>query len=151
MVVVGVAINLVNSHIEVVFSLDEINVINFEANRACTFNIFYFDSFDICICSVAAGTVLEVCPGSNVALGLYPSFRAHPIHKLRERGVRVTVSTDDPPFFHTTMEREYTMLADAFEWDDGVFHDIAKTSANAAFCNANTRETILKRLEKAYA
>ncbi|MFN6952855.1 MAG: adenosine deaminase [Albidovulum sp.] len=97
------------------------------------------------------GIVLEVCPGSNVALGLYPSFRAHPIHRLRERGVKVTVSTDDPPFFRTTMEREYALLAEAFDWDEGVFADVARTSAEAAFCDAGTREAILKRLEKAHA
>ncbi len=97
------------------------------------------------------GIVLELCPGSNVALGLYPSFRAHPIHRLRERGVKVTVSTDDPPFFHTTMAREYRMLAEAFDWDEGVFDEIAKTSAKAAFCDEGTRDKILKRLEKADA
>lgn len=97
------------------------------------------------------GIVLEVCPGSNVALGLYPSFRAHPIHRLRERGVKVTVSTDDPPFFHTTMEREYALLAEAFDWDDGVFSEIATASARAAFCDEGTREKLLKRLEKAHA
>jgi adenosine deaminase len=55
---------------------------------------------------VANNVVLEVCPGSNVALGVYPNWAAHPIQKLRDAGVRVTVSTDDPPFFHTTMTRE---------------------------------------------
>ena len=53
------------------------------------------------------GIVLEVCPGSNVALGVYPSWEAHPIARLRDAGVKVTVSTDDPPFFHTTMTREF--------------------------------------------
>lgn len=94
------------------------------------------------------GIVLEVCPGSNVALGLYPDWRAHPIHRLRERGVKVTVSTDDPPFFHTTMNREYDRLADAFEWDDGVFDDLARTSVEAAFCDSRTKVRILKRLEE---
>ena len=51
------------------------------------------------------GVVLEVCPGSNIALGIYPEWRKHPIAELWRRGVKVTVSTDDPPFFHTTMER----------------------------------------------
>lgn len=97
------------------------------------------------------GIVLEVCPGSNVALGLYKTLRAHPIHALRERGVKVTVSTDDPPFFHTTMEREYQKLAEAFDWDEGVFDEIAKTSAKAAFCDEGTRDKILKKLEKADA
>ncbi len=98
-----------------------------------------------------AGIVLEVCPGSNVALKLYPNFRAHPIEKFMERGVKVTVSTDDPPFFHTTMAREYDALAEAFGWDDGVFRQIADTSIRAAFCLEETRDKILKRLEKAHA
>ncbi len=98
-----------------------------------------------------AGIVLEVCPGANVALKLYPNFRAHPIEKFMERGVKVTVSTDDPPFFHTTMAREYDALAEAFGWDDGVFRQIADTSIRAAFCLEETRDKILKRLEKAHA
>ena len=98
-----------------------------------------------------AGVVLEVCPGSNVALGIYPSLKDHPIAALRARGVAVTVSTDDPPFFHTTMEREYAGLADAFDWDESDLGAIAAASARAAFCDPDTRERILKRLEKAHA
>jgi adenosine deaminase len=94
------------------------------------------------------GTVLEVCPGSNVALGLYPTFRDHPIAELDRRGVKVTISTDDPPFFHTTMAREYDRLAQAFDWDEGVFGSIARTSLDAAFCDADTKARIRKRLEE---
>lgn len=97
------------------------------------------------------GVVLEVCPGSNIALGIYPEWRKHPIAELWRRGVKVTVSTDDPPFFHTTMAREYDRLHDAFEWDDGVFQGIARTSLDAAFCDGDTRERILKKLEAADA
>ncbi|MCV2865397.1 adenosine deaminase [Defluviimonas sp. WL0075] len=97
------------------------------------------------------GVVLEVCPGSNIALGLYPGWRQHPIGQLYDRGVKVTVSTDDPPFFHTTMAREYDRLADAFDWDAGVFATIARTSAEAAFCDPTTKEKILKKLEPAHA
>ena len=93
------------------------------------------------------GIVLEVCPGSNVALGLYPNFRAHPIGQMFDRGVKVTISTDDPPFFHTTMAREYDRLNRAFEWDEGVFAKIARTSLDAAFCDADTKARILKTLE----
>lgn len=93
------------------------------------------------------GVVLEVCPGSNVALGLYPDWRAHPIERLRSRGVKVTVSTDDPPFFHTTMTREFDRLADAFGWDAGDFAELNRTAAEAAFCDEATRQAVLKRLE----
>ncbi|NHX28418.1 adenosine deaminase, partial [Escherichia coli] len=61
--------------------------------------------------------------------------------------VKVTVSTDDPPFFHTTMTREYDRLADAFDWDDGVFDTLNRTALEAAFCDDATREAIAKKLE----
>lgn len=97
------------------------------------------------------GIVLECCPGSNVALGIYPSFRAHPIAELRRRGVKCTISTDDPPFFHTTMAREYENLQAAFDWDEAEFAAIARTSLDAAFCDADTRRRIAKLLEAAHA
>ncbi len=97
------------------------------------------------------GIVLECCPGSNIALGIYKSWRQHPIGDLFNRGVKVTISTDDPPFFATTMSNEYGRLAEAFDWDDGVFSRIAKTSIDAAFCDADTKAKIVKRLEEAYA
>lgn len=93
------------------------------------------------------GVVLEVCPGSNVALGLYPDVRRHPIGQLYERGVKVTVSTDDPPFFHTTMAQEFDQLNAAFDWDEGVFNTLNRTALDAAFCDADTRARIAKILE----
>ena len=98
-----------------------------------------------------SGIVLELCPGSNVALGIFPTLRKHPIAEMYNRGVKVTVSTDDPPFFHTTMEREYLNLHAAFDWDDGVFAKIARTSLDAAFCDADTKARISKTLEAADA
>lgn len=95
------------------------------------------------------GTVLEVCPGSNIALGLYPDWRAHPIAELDRRGVRVTISTDDPPFFHTTMAREYDRLHGAFDWDEGQFARLNRTALDAAFCDADTRARIRQKLEPA--
>jgi len=92
------------------------------------------------------GIVLEVCPGSNIALGIYPDWRKHPIGRLFDRGVKVTVSTDDPPFFHTNMAREYDRLAEAFDWDGGVFDRIARTALDAAFCDEATRARVASRL-----
>ncbi|PZQ95873.1 MAG: adenosine deaminase [Cereibacter sphaeroides] len=95
--------------------------------------------------------VLEVCPGSNIALGIYPRWRDHPIGKFYDRGVKVTISTDDPPFFHTNMTREYDRLAEALDWDDGVFRQVARNAIDAAFCDSDTRIRILKRLEPEHA
>jgi adenosine deaminase len=93
------------------------------------------------------GVVLEVCPGSNVFLGVFPSWQAHPIERLRERGVKVTVSTDDPPFFNTTLSQEYDRLADTFGWDEGAFRDLAQVALDAAFCDEGTKDALRKRLE----
>lgn len=97
---------------------------------------------------IARQITLEVCPGSNVVLGLYPSFDAHPIKRLRDAGVKVTVSTDDPPFFATTMQREYEMLQQAFGWDEADFKELNTTAAHAAFCDDATKERVLNRLEQ---
>jgi len=93
------------------------------------------------------GIVLEVCPGSNVVLGVYPGWSAHPIEKLRAAGVKVTVSTDDPPFFHTTMTDEFDGLARTFGWDEGDFDTLNRTALDAAFCDEGTRARIAKKLE----
>lgn len=94
-----------------------------------------------------SGTVLEVCPGSNIALGLYPGLRAHPIAKLREAGVKVTVSTDDPPFFRTTMTREFQGLEKAFGWDESDFAALNGTALDAAFCDAALKDRLRDRLK----
>ncbi len=96
---------------------------------------------------VERDVVLEVCPGSNIALGLFSSWEEHPIARLRDAGVKVTVSTDDPPFFHTTMNDEYNNLARAFAWGEDVFKEINITAAKAAFCDDTTRKTLLEKLE----
>lgn len=92
------------------------------------------------------GTVLEVNPGSNVALGLYSGWPAHPIARLADRGVRVTVSTDDPPFFHTTMTREFEELARAFGWGATEFGALNRTALEASFAPEPLRARIAERL-----
>lgn len=93
----------------------------------------------------AEGVTLELCPSSNVALGLYPSIADHPIHSLAAAGCRVTVSTDDPPFFGASMSGEYAALA-ACGWSDSALRGLARTALDAAFCDAATRARLLARL-----
>jgi adenosine deaminase len=96
----------------------------------------------------ADGVTLEVNPGSNVALGLYPDWSAHPVARLRDAGVAVTLSTDDPPYFHTDLNREYTALAQAFGWTEADFRAINRSALAAAFCDAATRDRLLHRLDR---
>lgn len=97
----------------------------------------------------AEGVVLEVNPGSNVALAVFPDWASHPIERLRAAGVKVTVSTDDPPYFHTDMRREYRMLSETFGWNAPVFRQLNHVAIAAAFCDEATKNRITARLNEA--
>jgi adenosine deaminase len=92
------------------------------------------------------GTVLEVCPGSNIALKVFPDFASHPLRKLKEAGVRVTISSDDPPFFHTSLKREYDLAASAFGFSDAEIDQLTRTGIEAAFVDEETRQALLARI-----
>lgn len=97
----------------------------------------------------ADGIMLEVNPGSNLALGLYPDWAAHPVARLRAAGVRVSLSTDDPPYFRTALPAEYAALAAAFGWTPADFAAINRDALASAFCDEATRARLTSRLEAA--
>jgi adenosine deaminase/aminodeoxyfutalosine deaminase len=57
---------------------------------------------------------LEVCISSNVCTGAVPSLDTHPIGELYRAGVPITIHTDDPAFFQTTLAREYELAEKMF-------------------------------------
>ncbi|MCX5496096.1 adenosine deaminase [Kaistia dalseonensis] len=95
---------------------------------------------------VSEGVVLELCPGSNVALGLYPDIASHPFRRLMEAGVRVTVSSDDPPYFGSSIGAEYEWLEHDQQFDEAEFAQINRTAVEAAFVDEATRSRLLARL-----
>jgi aminodeoxyfutalosine deaminase len=57
---------------------------------------------------------LEVSPTSNICIGVFESWDAHPIRTLHDAGIRVSVNSDDPPMFNTTLTQEYRELVNRF-------------------------------------
>ena len=92
------------------------------------------------------GVVLEVCPGSNLALNVYPDISSHPFDRLRRAGVKVTLSSDDPPHFGSSIGREYQMVADAWGYDAAELTGFTRTSIEAAFIDEPTRAFLLGQL-----
>jgi adenosine deaminase len=86
------------------------------------------------------GIALEVCPGSNVALGLYANRAAHPLPRLIAAGVRVTLGSDDPPFFHTTLGTEY----DEAGLGEAALRTITRTAIETSFADDATKAKLLK-------
>lgn len=94
------------------------------------------------------GIVLEVCPGSNVALKVFDSFADHPFPRLRDAGCKVTLSSDDPPYFWTSLKREYDIASEHFGMDTKALNAITRTSLEAAFVDPKTRKALLAKLDQ---
>jgi adenosine deaminase len=95
----------------------------------------------------ARGIVLECCPTSNVALGVFPTFEEHPLPALRDAGVRVTLASDDPPYFGASVGGEYAVANERFGWSDGELRVITRTAIEASFAEAPLRAALLARLD----
>lgn len=91
--------------------------------------------------------VLEICPASNIALGVYKDFDAHPFNALQNAGVAVTLNSDDPPHFHTSLAREYEIGATAFGLSIDELTGITRTAIQAAFVDEPTRAKLLVKLD----
>ncbi|MBF8193368.1 adenosine deaminase [Nonomuraea sp. K274] len=78
------------------------------------------------------GIPLEVCPTSNVLLGLVPSLAAHPLPRLRSAGLAVTINTDG----ETALADEYARLRQVFGYADADLATLARTSIDASFAPA---------------
>jgi aminodeoxyfutalosine deaminase len=95
----------------------------------------------------ARGIALDVCPTSNVCTGAVPSLREHPLPALLAAGVPVTLGTDDPGMFGTSLNDEYLLCHDQFGLGAGELADIARAGARAAFCSQATRDAILAGID----
>jgi adenosine deaminase len=92
------------------------------------------------------GVVLECCPTSNVVLGVYPTYEAHPLPTLRAAGVRVTLGSDDPPYFGATIEGEYAICAARMGFTDDDLREITGTAIDAAFCDEDLKARLRSRV-----
>jgi adenosine deaminase len=92
------------------------------------------------------GVPLGVCPTSNLTLGLYADLQSHPLDELRRAGVQVSVNTDDPGFFGTSLDQEYAAAAQAFGWTDEDLRAVAATSIRASFAPAEVKDSLLADL-----
>jgi adenosine deaminase len=79
------------------------------------------------------GIPLEVCPTSNVRIGVYPDLAAHPLPRLHAAGVIVMINSDDPPLFNTTLTDEILLLHGAFGLDVAAIDEILLNGVRQSF------------------
>jgi adenosine deaminase len=89
------------------------------------------------------GITLDVCPTSNVVLSVVPSLTEHPLPRLIEAGVAVTLNADDPLFFNSGVLAEYTLAREQFGLDDRALAQIARTSIQSSGAPDSLKSTAL--------
>ncbi len=92
------------------------------------------------------GLVLEACPTSNVCTGVYPSYAEHPLHALHEAGVKLTLGSDDPPYFGASIGGEYAVARAHLGFGEGELEQITRTAVQASFADDAVKRTLLNRL-----
>ena len=83
---------------------------------------------------------LEICPTSNIRLGVYPDLLSHPLPGLHKAGVPVTINSDDPPLFNTTFNNEVKLLSDPFNFDINTIDEILLNGVRCSFLPAEEKQ-----------
>ena len=78
--------------------------------------------------------VLEMCPTSNVQTKAVPTLAEHPIRMFFDRGIAVTVNTDNMTVSNTTLDKEYELLKKQFHFTDQELAKMSQTALRGAFC-----------------
>jgi len=96
------------------------------------------------------GIPLEISPTSNVCTRSVPSMAEHPLATLVAAGVPVSINSDDPPMFSTTLTHEYEVARDLLGLDDAGVADLARAGVSQSFAPDTVKSSILAEID-AYA
>lgn len=93
---------------------------------------------------------VEVCPTSNVCLGVFPDLASHSFDKLLQGGVAVTIHSDDPPLFNTTISEEFRAIQTTFGYSDRDLARLALAALDHSFAPAEVKQELGRRMRAEY-
>lgn len=93
---------------------------------------------------------LTVCPVSNIRLGIFKSMRHHPLKKMYEDGLCVTINSGDPAYFDAYVNENIAQAAAALKLNKEIIYEMAKNSFSASFLEHDRKEKLLNELDKFY-
>jgi adenosine deaminase len=105
------------------------------------------ESTDLISRLVRDKVALEVCPTSNIKLGVYGSYGEHPLKTLVDAGCRVTINSDDPVLFATNISREYEVAVSLCGLPLGKLKDIVLNAAIASYLPEAEKQELLRSLQ----
>ncbi len=92
---------------------DKDSQISFVMNKQYIDELYTLQEFLIYLVREETKSVIECCPTSNLYIGMLPNMKEHPIHRFVNRNLRVTIGSDDPGIFDTTLKTEYELVANS--------------------------------------
>jgi len=95
---------------------------------------------------VAEDIHLEICPMSNVRLGVYENLTSHPLPRFLQAGVSFSLNTDDPPFFGTTLDYEYQLAAEKFGFSEEQLLATTREAIRHSFAEPELKHKLLAGL-----
>jgi adenosine deaminase/aminodeoxyfutalosine deaminase len=94
---------------------------------------------------------IEVCLSSNLRTGVCPTLKEHPLRTLFENGLMVTLNTDDPEMFQTSLSREYELAQQEFDFSDDHLYELARNSFEASFLPPEKKLEFLQKVDSCNA
>ena len=91
---------------------------------------------------------LTVCPLSNLRLNVVDKIEAHPIHEMMQRGLIVTINSDDPAYFGGYINENYSAVAHAFNLTKEDIYKLANNSFNASFLDEDEKAKLLLKVDE---
>ena len=90
---------------------------------------------------------LDVCPSSNISIGLFPSWEAHPVRTYWERGANMTISSDDPPFFGTTLTDELRNIVRVAGLTRDDLGELQRRAARNSFASPELKAQLIAEID----
>lgn len=90
---------------------------------------------------------VEVCISSNLRTGVCKTLHQHPVKVMFENGIMVTLNTDDPEMFQTTLNREYEIVQQEFGFSEEHLRELARNSFEASFLPVEKKLEFLQRID----
>lgn len=92
---------------------------------------------------------IEICVTSNIATGVCPDIAQHPVKSYFEDGLMLTLNSDDPAMFHTSLVKEYQVVQETFGFSDEHLRELARNSFEASFLPADKKIEFLNLFDAA--
>jgi adenosine deaminase len=90
---------------------------------------------------------LEICPGSNLVLSVFPDWKSHPLPSIMDRGISISLNSDDPPFFNTSVGQEYQDSSIHFNLSVQELKRISLMAMEASFADLETKSRLISEIK----